>query len=283
MIYKFSAFSEHALENIRRSQVFCRHYSDFNDPFEFWSIVDEGEPHPERDPGRYRRALEAWDFVDADYEEVREYFEEIRDYQDDFRGVFKGIRISCFSREADNLLMWSHYADGLRGLSLEFDEEALLATDDDAQIMDVNYARSPGYIDAFEVALCQDQLWFYDMSWEESGDESWLEYKPRLWDIIRRSLISAFATKPIEWSYEKECRLILQRQPEGPILHSYPEQALTRIIVGQRSTKEDRERLREALTAAGIAVPLVEAVREPNDYRITISAGVPPLADAISG
>jgi hypothetical protein len=270
MIYKFSAFSEHALENIRRSQVFCRHYSDFNDPFEFWSIVDEGEPHPERDPERYRRALEAWEFVDADYEEVQDYFAEIHDYQADFRDVFRGIRISCFSREADNLLMWSHYADGLRGLCLEFDEEALLATDDDAQIMDVRYSRSPGYIDAFEYALCHDQLWFYDMSYEETGNEGWLEYKPRLWDLIRRSLVSAFATKPIEWSYEKECRLILQNKPAGPILHSYPKGALRRVIVGQRSTRENRERLQQALASAGMEIPVIDAVCEPNDYRITM-------------
>lgn len=283
MIYKFCPFSEHALENIRRSQVFCRHYSDFNDPFEFWSIVDEGEPHPERDPERYRRALEAWDYVDADYEEVRDYFEEIRNYQVDFRNLFQGIRIARFSREAANLLMWSHYADGLRGLCLEFDEQALLATDENAQIMDVNYARSPGYIDAFECALCHDQLWFFDMSWEETGDESWLEYKPRLWDIIRRNLVSAFATKPIEWSYEKECRLILQRQPEGPVLHAYPQGALRRVIVGQRSTQEDRARLRQALAAAGIEVPVVEAVCEPGDYRITIAGDVQALADATGG
>lgn len=268
MIYKFCPFSEHALENIRRSQVFCRHYSDFNDPFEFWSIVDEGEPHPERDPERYRRALVAWDYVEADYEEARDYFEEIRDYQNDFREVFKGIRISCFSREAANLLMWSHYADGLRGLCLEFDEQALLATNENAQIMDVSYAHSPDYIDAFEYALCHDQLWFFDMSWEETGDESWLEYKPRLWDIIRRSLVSAFATKPIEWSYEKECRL------KG---------ALRRVIVGQRSTQEDRARLRQALTAAGLEVPVVEAVCEPSDYRITIAGDVQALADATGG
>lgn len=278
MIYKFSAFTDHALENIRCSRVFCRHYSDFNDPFEFWSVVDEGEPHPERDPERYRRALEAWDFVDADREEVRDYFEEIREYQADFRRVFEGIRISCFSREADNLLMWSHYGDGLRGLCLEFDEETLLAMDDDAQIMDVNYASSPGYIDAFEYALCQDQLWFYDMSWEESGDESWLEYKPRLWEIIRRSLVSAFATKPVEWSYEKECRLVLQNQPAGPVLHSYPEQALRRVIVGQRSSREDRERLRGTLAAAGISVPVVEAICEQHDYRLTITGAPDPAA-----
>lgn len=283
MIYKFSPFSEHALENIRRSQVFCRHYSEFNDPFEFWSIVDEGEPHPEHDPERYRRALEAWDFVSAGHDEVRDYFKEIRCYQANFLDVFKGIRISCFSRDAESLLMWSHYADGLRGLCLELDEEALLATDKDAQIMDVHYASSAGYIDAFEYALCQDQLWFYDMSYEETGDEGWLEYKPRLWDIVRRSLISAFATKPIEWSYERECRLILQNKAAGPVLHSYPKGALRQVIVGQRSTREDRERLQQALAAAGVAVPVVEAVCEPNDYRITIAAGAPAPDTAISG
>lgn len=273
MIYKFTAFSENSLRNIRRSEIFSRHYSEFNDPFEFWSVVDEGEPHPERDPQRYLRALEAWDFVDADYEEVREYFDEILAYQPDFHEVFKGIRISCFSRDPSNLLMWSHYADGLRGMCLEFDEEELLTSDSDAQIMDVNYASSPSYIDAFEYALCHDQLWFYDTSYEETGDKSWLEYKPRLWENIRRSLIAAFATKPVEWSYEKECRLILQNNAAGPVLYAYPREALKRVIVGQRSTKEDRERLEQALTVAGIAVPIVEAVCQSNDYKITIADG----------
>ncbi|WP_425082002.1 DUF2971 domain-containing protein [Ruegeria arenilitoris] len=150
MIYKYSPFSCYALENQRLSQVFCRHFSDFNDPFEFWSVVEEGEPDPDQDPMRYRRALEAWDFLEAEYDDVREYFEEIRDYQDNFHRARENTRISCFSREADNLLMWSHYADGLRGICLELDEKALLAKDEDAQIIDVQYTKSPGFIDAFE-------------------------------------------------------------------------------------------------------------------------------------
>lgn len=44
MIYKFSPPNKYSLDNLRNSILYCRHYGDFNDPFEFWSCYLEGVP-----------------------------------------------------------------------------------------------------------------------------------------------------------------------------------------------------------------------------------------------
>jgi len=272
MIYKYAPFSKFTLENITKCQVSCRHFSQFNDPFEFWSIIERGEPHPDVDPLRYQRALKAWDFETSYSEDVRDYFEEIRGYQLDFDQVFKGVRISCFARQPDNLLMWSHYADGLRGVCLEFDEERLIANNTDAQMIDVHYSEKPDYVDAFEYALANDQIWYCEVAYEETKNKSYLDERPRLWDIINRTIVAAFATKPIEWQYERECRLIIQSDMASDLqFHAYPIDALKRIIVGQRAREEDLQQLEQAISATGASIPIAEASCVRDRYRLEIT------------
>src|SRR4051794_15687949 len=121
-LFKFNGPTSHALRNLEIGQVFCQHYAAYNDPFEFWTTISTGIPHPEREPERYLAALRAWGFdcrtiaeaMDNPViqESVEEYFEECQLYAPPFEAMRQGMRISCFSSEADNLLMWSHYADG---------------------------------------------------------------------------------------------------------------------------------------------------------------------------
>lgn len=142
MLFKYSRCSEYAIENLANSQVYCRHFSEFNDPFEFWSLMEEGVPTP-KDVIRLQRAMHAWGF-DAEYSDplVQQYFDEVKDYQANFSYAFRGVRISCFSREVRNLLMWSHYADGLRGFCVEFDE-TVFAKEAEVLMLDVNYQARP--------------------------------------------------------------------------------------------------------------------------------------------
>ncbi|WFU31299.1 DUF2971 domain-containing protein [Bradyrhizobium brasilense] len=47
------------------------------------------------------------------------------------------IRIACFGSERDNLLMWSHYGDGLRGFCIVFDEKLMVGARPEGYITDV--------------------------------------------------------------------------------------------------------------------------------------------------
>src|SRR3546814_10781815 len=72
-------------------------------------------------------------------ESVDEYFDECQHYAPPCVAMRQEMRISCFSSEADNLLMWSHYGDGLRGFCIAFDEEAITRGDTTGYVLDVAY------------------------------------------------------------------------------------------------------------------------------------------------
>lgn len=132
-LLKFSAPSDRALENLEAGQIFCQRHDSYNDPFEFWSEIVTGIPDAVSEPNRFLSALRAWGFhYDTVHEalaepnvseNVTEYFDECASYAPPFEDMRLSMRIACFASQRDNLLMWSHYADGLRGLCIAFDEE----------------------------------------------------------------------------------------------------------------------------------------------------------------
>ena len=64
----------------------------------------------------------------------------------DINDFSANVGIRCFSATYNNILMWSHYADGHRGLCIEFDAKELLKRDF-GEIIKVRYRRNmPRYL-----------------------------------------------------------------------------------------------------------------------------------------
>ena len=59
-LLKFCFPSDNSIANLETGSIFCQHFSKYNDPFEFWNPIFEGVPDPEKEPGRFVSALEAW-------------------------------------------------------------------------------------------------------------------------------------------------------------------------------------------------------------------------------
>jgi hypothetical protein len=77
MLYKFCAPTRHSLGNLRRQQLICRHYGDFNDPFEFWALVVQGVLTP-FEYERFQAAMAGWGFPDiTNAEPQEEYFDSL--------------------------------------------------------------------------------------------------------------------------------------------------------------------------------------------------------------
>jgi len=93
--------------------------------------------------------------------------------------ISKTTGIICFSKRRNNLLMWSHYADGHNGLVIGFDIPPELMPE--KQIFDVEY--------------CTRRLpWNFDLA---SGKAEWASEIKKL---IQR--------KSIHWRHEKEVRIL---------------------------------------------------------------------------
>jgi hypothetical protein len=100
-LYKYRSLENlwHTLDIVINNRLFCAKWSDLNDPLE----------------GRYELFLEKENGTDA-----ISLTEKIERYKSDFR-------ISSLSSNPNNFLMWSHYANGHKGVAIEieFEEENL--------------------------------------------------------------------------------------------------------------------------------------------------------------
>jgi hypothetical protein len=290
-LLKFCGPTEHGLDNLRNKVIYCQHFEAFNDPFEFWTRFVEGVPDPVTERERFIAAITEWGFGEDRFDEALEnapdYFDSLVDLQPGFRKMTEGMRIACFGSDADNLLMWSHYADGLRGFCLVFDEDLIRKAVPSAYITDVIYLEKPPFVDSFVYAVAHDQEDYNVMAMQETrakvsyfgptGEEQWIPGYEAAADEALRHMHAmwqhAFAAKPFEWRYENERRLLVDGDDKSrvPLMLSYPAEAITEIIVGERMPPAYLERLIATVADLPGDVPIRTARRSSEFYTLTIS------------
>jgi hypothetical protein len=194
-VYRFLT-AEFGLEAIRDRRLKIALIPELNDPFEL--LV----------------------FASRDLE-TRRKFKDVKDRLATYAGLL------CFSGDWQNPVLWSHYAEGHRGLCLGFDVGAELAR--------VTYVRKR--LQANLSAL------------SGNGDDASNEMHKML------------TTKFCHWRYEKEYRLFVQLKDSGCKLQFVDfcnEIVLKEVIVGHRSNLS-RASLNEALGDIASAVTVKKA------------------------
>lgn len=240
MLYKYFSVSDRSLNAFSQHTLHAQHFTRFNDPFECSAHFVAGQIDREAEPERFAALIRAWGFenpAEAPLEGTEEYFEQFESYN---LGLsLPGVRICCFAAENDNLLMWSHYGDGLRGFCLEFDEaainKAISGFDGFPFITDVTYSDAAPSVDGMVLGVLDDQINYAYMCFHAEKNDFWLEEAKRLEGEVQDLYRHGFATKPVAWRYEKERRLIIQTDEHNmdPLAISYPPEAVKSIIVGE--------------------------------------------------
>lgn len=295
-LVKFFAPSEYSLANLDQAALFCQHFSAYNDPFEFWANLRSGVPDFVEQPERFQAALRAWGFDSVEQAEelfaqdfisvAREYFEECVLYAPHFKEMCNSFRLTCFTGDMGHLLMWSHYADGLRGFAVVFDEEELLSGRDDSFFLDVSYCSTPPEVDTLVYGVLWDQEDYHLKAIEEDrasqkrqGQKGRLpanpDYKVVADDALKRMRQmwqQVFATKPREWRYERERRLLVHsgRNNTSPIFFDYPVEAVREVILGERMEAGFRNRLLEIVRQKFTHAVVRTAHRSQNLYSLRI-------------
>lgn len=295
-LFKFHAPTSYALQNLKEGTLLCQHYAAYNDPFEYWARIVEGVPDPEQEPERFIAAARAWGFDVETIAEARtepliwenfdEYFDECRCYAPPFDVMREGMRIACFGSEQDNLLLWSHYGDGLRGFCVVFDEHLITNSEFKGYLLDVSYLKSPPVVDSFVYGIAWDQDWYSQTAIQETNARIKYQGKPELraeiqmyeesgagaLKTMRDIWQQVFATKPAEWSYERERRLLVQtdKSDNTPLLRSYPREAVRAVIVGERMSEAYRAELLAMLEKKYAGVPVRTARRAQSAYALVI-------------
>lgn len=280
MIYKYFKINENSISNLVRNELYCQNYKSFNDPFECWFILKEGIPRPEKERERFESVCKAWgyqsDKMDSGSEDYFLYMEELETYQPDIQGYVDRAKISCFSKEVGNLLMWSHYANGLRGFCVEFDEKLLLSEDKErnASIIPVSYIEQPPVVDKMLYSLANDQVWYNEMALEEEPNGNYVnEYKQGLKDarrLLKNLYKKTIASKPIQWKYEKEVRLIIYSENDssaGEFFH-FPSTAIKSVIVGEKIDAKFKETISQIIDMKRLPILKKMAKRNPTSYQI---------------
>jgi hypothetical protein len=182
--------------------------------------------------------------------------------------------------------MWSHYGDGLRGFCVAFDEGAITRGDTTGYVLDVAYRDAPPQVDSFIYGVAWDQDWYSNVAieetekaikyqgkierqgeiamYEESGAEA-LRTMREIWQHV-------FATKPAEWKYERERRLLVQtdRTDTAPVFRNYNRNAIREVILGERMPEEYRARLLAVVREHYPDTAVRTAHRAQGAYTLTI-------------
>lgn len=203
-LYRYRPFNRHTERIFTRGEVYVPSPLEFNDPFDCRiPVVPIGSTDD------FKRLLdEYWTSKDPNLSTTeREQLVEAKLSEGEHKHVSKmksamgevienelrAIGVYCLSAKNDDILMWSHYADGHKGFCLEFE--------DDSPNSFLNRAKKVTY---------QKELLVLN-----SFDESW----------VRKLL----ATKSDRWSYEEEWRII---EVDGAGIAGLPEGILSGVIFG---------------------------------------------------
>jgi Protein of unknown function (DUF2971) len=105
-----------------------------------------------------------------------------------WEGMLRRFRLLSLCAEAENPLLWSHYADSHRGVALEFD---------------ASFTAEVPFVAAKPVKYCKRVPRVYS---RKHFIESALNLN--LISDAERTLLPLVMTKSLEWSYEKEWRIV---------------------------------------------------------------------------
>jgi Protein of unknown function (DUF2971) len=158
--------------------------------------------------------------------------------------------LACYSEIPDNSLMWSHYADGHRGIVVEFNlKNSFFASP--VNLMPVSYRseRASAKYDSEGFALDEHEL-------------------------------SAVRIKNLVWSYEREWRQLFQvkdcmeiQNPDGTCFYvSIPSDAIASVIFGVRCRPETEKKIVGELKKRPDLqhVRLSRAVLHERDFKINV-------------
>lgn len=239
------------------SEVYFRSREQLNDPHELRpKIIFEGSDKQIRDYVRRllhtgaprlspaKRLLEESRFIYRLRNGVGAFEHTLHDLLD-------RIGLLCLSKSSEDTLLWAHYADGHRGVCIEFD----------ANIGLFSIAQQVDYTD--QVPLVNRLI--------DSNE-----------DILQKSMY----TKNIAWKYEQEWRVIARWQdavrierhlaqhemPEsvrrfmenqhGSGYYSFPPEAIRSVILGTRIDPDVENWVRETIRSAQLDLPIY-LMKEP--------------------
>ncbi|UOB74930.1 DUF2971 domain-containing protein [Pseudoalteromonas sp. APM04] len=269
-LFKFREVNTNNLSALANNQLWFSSLNDFNDPFEGAHIKDhhinvveltnfECKIKDKVGVEEYNKILSKLELVDGNYTET-ELFQKIAEHDlDKFISIVHNSKVICFSMEDEtknpltNNLMWSHYANGLRGFCLVFNGDELLkdlykSTKESMRPIVVEYKDKPNILKLNE--------FIHSEGLYSNSDTNFVQ-----------KVTETIATKSTDWEYEKEFRVMSLNQES---FHNYSPSSLKEIVIGDKMPEAERNLLLKIVSGLCKNILIKTARLQKNSYKIEI-------------
>lgn len=229
---------------------------------------------------RYSKADE-WNICNLCKQQLR--LSEVGELNDMFEGIMpqqkqvtekewkafgKLAYVKCFSENWDNLLMWAHYADGGRGMCVEYNLTWMPADDPVFQhLYPVHYTdqrySSVQFTDEAENAAERDSILACQEYWSER-------------------MLAYHLVKSMDWKYEQEWRLVVPAyevdNPKNVLKikkQLLPFPCVSAVYLGSKMPQEKKNQIRDVVSRlnkkSSIPIEIKEVVMEAESYELNIN------------
>jgi hypothetical protein len=234
---------EYLSDYLVESHFYLSSITEFNDPFDMGAYVMIS-PDPRKRREKFKKILKAQK-KELRWKQRQEAITKLMlapDQSEQIRSAYEksmqdmgGI---CFTKNAKDLLMWSHYGGHHRGISLQFHLANDIRTM--GNLLRVDYSKIYPTID-------------------------WVE-------DVEKALKGVFSMKHEGWKYENEYRMFFVDAAKSYL--AFQPRALTGLIFGCRADQKMRERILNILESRAAKklspVKVYKAVRHQREYKVTI-------------
>ncbi|MCZ8531163.1 DUF2971 domain-containing protein [Alteromonas sp. PRIM-21] len=234
--YKYREWNDYTKKLLETNEFWFSSPKHFNDPFDCQIRINRDDINEtlaidflsqsyakskDEKSHFYNRAYSNFDECKGDLEEVCDFLRErIRDFEEYFDD--KGIL--SLSANPKSLLMWGHYGQNHKGISIGLADTSGAFLADSRFSNDVNYQSEYPKITARDIVMAK------------SSED---------WDVFVDLI---FHTKSSEWSYEKERRVVMSK---GDKLYKTP-CVITEVIFGARCDKSTEQEIRDLLHGSDV-------------------------------
>ncbi|PTP81144.1 DUF2971 domain-containing protein [Vibrio splendidus] len=276
-LYKFRDVNEYSLDGLRNSKLWFSDLDDFNDPFEGRYVLDDKLTYTtmrqlmkrttiksDSEVGAVERArmLEEIGVAnDGANKQDLLYTMALRDFKEALIKTVHNSKAVCLSHSApapenDPLyenLMWSHYANGLRGFCIVLDRQVLmdyfLQQELSIRPIEVQYQDVPMTLSLNDYVRSRHVLHGTD------GD-------------LIKAVTATIGCKSKAWAYENEFRFL---SLENENLQSYTPEALSQVVIGEKMPDKDRQSIIDAALIANPTVVFKLARLKKDTYQLEIT------------
>ncbi len=248
VLYKYETINEYSLRNLKNASLYFNAPVSFNDPFDC-SLLKESISYKPEDivrlfneyikrarPSGYSRAANI-DDVPSDFKRQvdRALNTTVEEKQKEY---LYNIGCTCFSNTNKHILMWSHYAQGHRGICLEFDTSC----EPFDKVFDVSYSKEYPKLNPIDLVLNNSSF--------------------------DRNSLSPLLTKYECWKYEEEWRAF-HKEPNK--IYTYPVDALKAVYFGIATEMTDIEIVCLILLGQSPKIKFNRASKSKAKYEVNFS------------